>query len=106
MPHPLEFERLGCPTSSAYLNINLHLTLPYQTLCLTLPYITLHRTLPYLMCLYLTNTVHVGAFAECQFQLVFQLVLAGCMPTAPILFESFLDTIFSTSPPYYVSGFE
>ncbi len=32
-------------------------------------------------------------------------VLAGCMPTAPILFESFLDTIFSILPPLFTSGF-
>ncbi len=36
-------------------------------------------------------------FAVCRFRLV----LAGCIPTAPISFESFLDTIISTMPPFY-----
>ncbi len=52
-------------------------------------------------CSYLTNTVHVGASAECQFRLV----LAGCMLTAPISFESFLDTIIIILPPLFASGF-
>ncbi len=56
-------------------------------------------------CSYLTNTVHVGAFAECQFWLASWLVLAGCMPTAPILFESFLDTIVSLSTTVYACKF-
>ncbi len=45
--------------------------------------------------------MHVSAFAECRFWLV----LAGCMPTAPISFESFLDTIISILPPLFASGF-
>ncbi len=51
--------------------------------------------------MYLTNTVHVGAFSECQFRLV----LAGCMPTAPISFESFLDMIIIILPLLFASGF-
>ncbi len=58
-------------------------------------------------CSYLTNTVYVGAFAECQSRLASWLILAGCMPTAPVSFESFLDTIDcqSLSTAVYACGF-
>ncbi len=49
--------------------------------------------------------MHVGAFSECRFWLVFWLVLAGCKLTVPILFESFLDTIIIILPPLFASGF-